>query len=229
MTTIEGGDASSDESPVAALLNFPLSERSALFLGALFVSGTGSERVTTWGGGTDWYFGPERELELFGEGWMQSGSMGGGVSKRAWGGQLGARVVTGPWRAEASGSWRSGDEDPADGTDEAFQSYEGEERFRIVESAEFGLDWDVNLTSLRLSLVRRLGDSAEARLDAGRFRTAEAAAGLDRDLGVELDAVVTWELSSAARLWVALAALTGSDTLEDSTTLLGTLGVRALW
>ena len=57
MTTIEGGDASSDESPVAALLNFPLSERSAffratpprrhvLFSGSLFLSPAASPAAT---------------------------------------------------------------------------------------------------------------------------------------------------------------------------------------
>jgi hypothetical protein len=143
--------------------------------------------------------------------------------------------VTGPWRAELSAAWRSGDDDPADDHDGTFNSYEGQERFRIVESAEFGLDWDVNVTSLRASLTRRIGDSSEARLDAARFRLAEDAAGLDRDLGIEVDATVTVEHSAAVAFWISGAALFGSDLLEsatpggDSETLLITAGLRALW
>jgi hypothetical protein len=215
MTAIEGGPASTDEQPLALLVNFPFSERSAVFLGALHVAGGGSERVTTWGGGTDWYFGGDRELELFGEGWLQSGTMGSGVSKRAWAAQAGVRAVTGPWRAELSAAWRSGDGDPADGRDETFQSYEGQERFRIVESAEFGLDWDVNVSSLRVSFARRLGESVEARLDAAQFRLMEAAAlGIGRKLGTEIDATVTLEISRAASAWLALAVLIDSDALD---------------
>lgn len=229
MTSIEGGSASSDESPIALLVNFPLGERSAVFLGALHVAGEGAPRVTTWGGGADWYFGPDRELELFGEGWMQAGRISRGVSRRAWAAQAGARVVTGDWRTEVSGAWRSGDDDPADGREETFQSYEGQERFRIVESAEFGLDWDVNLSSIRFSLARRLGESADARLDAARFQLSEPVAGFDRDLGIEVDGSVTWECSRAVAAWIAGAILFGSDTLEESSTLLITLGLKALW
>jgi hypothetical protein len=233
MTTIEGGAASADESVGALLANFPLSERSAVFLGALYVAGAADQRVATWGGGADTYFGDDRELEVFGEGWVQSGHVATGVSKRAWGAQLGARGVTGPWRAEASAAWRSGDDDPSDGRDETFQSYEGQERFRIVESAEFGLDWDVNVTSVRLSVARRIGDAAEARIDAGRFRMAASMAGLDRDLGLEVDASLTLEISRAASAWLAVAMLTGSDALESATAggddraFLAALGVKA--
>jgi hypothetical protein len=234
MTAVEGGAASADESLGALLVNFPLSERSAVFLGVLHVHGGDHENVTTYGGGADFYLLEERMLELFGEAWLQSGSLGGGVSRRAWAAQAGTRIVVGPWRAEVSGAWRSGDDDPADDDDGTFQSYEGQERFRIVESAEFGLDWDVNLTSLRLTLARRIGETAEARIDAARFRLDEPQAGLDRDLGLEIDAAVTLEISAAVSAWIAGAALVGSDVLEatprgDSETWLGTLGVRAIW
>ncbi|HEU4339405.1 MAG TPA: hypothetical protein VFS19_04995, partial [Planctomycetota bacterium] len=235
MTALEAGPASRDETPAALLVNFPLSERSAVFLGALHVAGGGSERVTTWGGGTDWYFGDDRELELFGEAWIQSGRIASGVSRRAWAAHAGARAVTGPWRAELSASRRSGDDDPADGRDRTFQSYEGQERLRIVESAEFGLDWDVNVSSIRFSLVRRLGESAEARIDAARFRLAESMPGLDRDLGIEVDATVSHEISKATTAWIAVAALFGSDTLESATidresdTFLAAVGLKTVW
>lgn len=234
-TAIEGGPASADESAGGFLLNFPLSERSAFFLGALHVAGGGDERVTTLGGGGDAFFGQDREWEFFGEAWFQTGRIASGVSRRAWAGMAGTRFVEGPWRAELAATYRSGDDDPLDGRDGTFQSYEGQERFRIVESAEFGFDWDVNLASARLSLVRRLGESAEARIDAGLFRLAEATSGFDRDLGMEIDAAATFEWSRAASAWIGVAALFGSDTLESATpdgesnTLLATVGLKALW
>jgi hypothetical protein len=233
VTAIEGGSSHADEAAAGLLVNFPLSERSAVFLGLLHVNGDGDPSVTTFGGGADAYVGPERELELFGEGWLQRGSTGDGVSKRAWGAHAGARGVTGPWRAELSAAWRSGDDDPADDHDGTFNSYEGQERFRIVESAEFGFDWDVNVASARIAVVRRLGESAEARIDAGWFRMAESTPGLDRDLGVEVDATATLEFSRAASAWISLAALAGSDALEsassESETFLATLGIKAVW
>jgi hypothetical protein len=229
MTAIEGGAASSDETLAALMANFPLSERTAFFLGLLHVTGDESRRVTTWGGGADGYFGPDREVEVFGEAWFQSGRISSGVSRRAWGAQAGARVVEGPLKMEFAAAWRSGDDDPSDRRDGAFQSYEGQERFRIVESAEFGLDWDVNLASVRLLLSHSLGGSVEARVDAARFSLAESTPGVDRDLGTEVDVSVRWEASKAVAAWISLAALLGSDALEESTSLLAAAGVQALW
>lgn len=223
MTVLEGGAASRDESLGALLVNFPLSERSAVFLGALQVSGPGDGRVTTAGGGIDAYFGPDRELELFGEAWLQSGRLTSGVSKRAWAGRAGARVVAGDWSAEASAEFLSGDRDPADARDEGFQSYEGRERFRIVESAEFGLDWDTNLSSVRASVVRRLGSGVSLRLDAGRFRLPEDAVdgsgaplGIGKDLGMETDLTLSASISKAVEIWATGAALLGSNALAEA-------------
>ena len=73
-------------------------------------------------------------------------------------------------------------------------------------------------------------DEVSQDQDAQR-REAEAR----RDLGIELDGTVTWELSPAARVWISVAALLGSEALESGTvdgesdTLLGTFGVKALW
>jgi alginate export protein len=242
MTVLEGGPASRDEALGALLANFPLSERSAVFLGALHVAGPGDGRVTTAGGGIDAYFGPDRELELFGEAWFQSGRLTSGVSKRAWAGRAGARVVAGDWSTEVSADYVSGDRDPADGRDEGFQSYEGRERFRIVESAEFGLDWDTNLSSMRLSGVRQLGSGISLRLDVGRFRLPEPAVdgagaplGIGKDLGTEADLTLSAGISKAVEVWATAAALFGSKALEaaspdgDRAAILAALGISVKW
>lgn len=242
MTVVEGGAASRDESLGALLANFPLSERSAVFAGALQVAGPGDGRVTTLGGGVDAFFGPDRELELFGEAWLQAGRLTSGVSKRARAGRFGARVVAGDWTAEASMEYVSGDEDPADGRDEGFQSYEGRDRFRIVESAEFGLDWDTNLVSMRARVAKRLGSGVSVRLDLGRFRLPEeavdasgASLGIGKDLGTEADFTLSADLSRAVELRASIAILAGSDALEaatpagDRSAILGALGASVRW
>ncbi|HKS16292.1 MAG TPA: hypothetical protein VJU16_03215, partial [Planctomycetota bacterium] len=225
-----------DESVAAALVNFPLSERSAVFVGAFHVSGAGDGRASTAGAGADAYFGPNRELELFGEAWFQSGRAGPGVTKRAWAGRFGGRYFAGAWSAEVSTEYLSGDGDPADGRDEAFQSYEGRERFQIVESAEFGLDWDSNLASFRAAVERKFEGGVALRLDAGRFRLPEEPSpGLGKDLGTEIDVTLKAALSPAVETWAAVAALLGSDALEaasrggDDSAVLAALGIAVRW
>lgn len=242
MTYVERGPAGDDETLGAALVNFPLSERTAVFAGALHVVGGESERVTTFGIGADGYFGRDREIELFGEGYAQSGKLSRGVSRRGFGGQAGIRLHGEAGWLEFSAAYRSGDDDPSDGKDKTFQSYENQSRFLLVESAEVGLDWDTNVAALRGALLWRAGGGVTLRLDAGRFRLPEKALddtgvpfGLGRDLGTELDATIRWEPSRAVALWATAAVLMASDALEtlgsDQERMAGAFvaGVEARW
>jgi hypothetical protein len=242
MTYVERGPAGDDESLGAALVNFPLSERTAVFAGALHVVGGESERVTTFGIGADGYFGRDREIELFGEGYVQTGRLSRRVSRRAFGGQGGIRLHQEAGWFEVSAAYRSGDDNPSDGTDRTFQSYENQARFLLVESAEVGLDWDTNVFALRGVLLWRTARGTTLRLDAGRFRLPEKALddtgvpfGLGRDLGTEVDATIRWEPSPAVALWATGAILMASDALErlgaDRERLAGAFvaGIDARW
>ncbi len=237
----ERGAAGDDESLAALFANFPLSERSAGFLAlAHFAGEAAGDGVISAGLGWNGYFGAGREWELFVEGWWQGGSIGGGVDQRARAGQAGGRWYGGRSWIEASIAHRSGDDDPLDGENGNFLSYENQSRFLLVEDPEAGLDWDSNVTALRVAAGWRPATGLEFRLDAGVFRLAEdlvdgsgVARSSGRRLGTELDASLSWRLSGSAETFVRLGVLGGSDLLDDlageDSAWAGTAGMRLSW
>lgn len=219
----ERGASGDDESLYTLYAGFPLSERSAGFVAFALATGRHpGDEVHTFGLGYDGYLGAQRELELFVELWLQGGRLAGSFPKRGLGAAAGARWFAGRWWAELSVNHRSGDRDPLDGRDETFVSYENQTRFLIVEDPEAGLDWDTNVTSLRLTGSRRLGASWEARVDVGLFRLHTdlvGSTGADRNtgrrLGTELDATLRHEFSRQVTADLRAAVLTASDLLDD--------------
>lgn len=229
------GDVDSDGETVYVLAaNTLLSERTAVWLLGALVSGSGPEleEVLTVGLGADGYVGEGRELELFGEAYVQRGRLTGAVRKAAFAVQAGVRYVglfePSLW-AEGAVEHRSGDRRPGDRTDQAFQSYENQNRFLVLESAEFGLDVDTNVSLVRGALGGSPfsidGRPVRLRLDVGRFaadaplRSASGspiAVGED-DWGTEADLGASWDLSASLRFWVKGAWLVGSRLLEELT------------
>lgn len=227
----EGGPGAEDEAVWLAVLNGTPSEKlSAWILGA-YVTGPGSGLGDVWtlGAGVDTYFGSARSLELFAEGYLQGGELveePERVRKRSFAANVGGRVVgllSGLLWLEAAFSCRSGNEETGDDADEAFQSYENENRFLILQSAEFGLDVDTNLRVVRgtagLGPFTLAGRPLRFQLDVGSFRADEeirdaggAALG-ERDWGIETDLMVSWECSASLRLWAKGARLSSSDVL----------------
>lgn len=239
----ERGTSSDDESLFTLYAGFPLSERSAGFLAfALATNRHPDDAVHTVGLGYDGYLGAGRELELFAELWIQGGSLLSGVSKRGLGVAAGARWYAGTWWAEGSVNHRSGDRDPLDGSDGTFVSYENQNRFLIVEDPEAGLDWDTNLTSLRLTASVRPAKDVEVRVDAGVFRLAAdlvdltgADRNVGRRLGTEIDATLRHDLSRQASVHLRAGILASSDVLDDlvpegpSSMWAATAGMRVSW
>jgi hypothetical protein len=234
----EDGPASADESLQLAVLNGRPMDHLAAWLMAVRVAGPAPERARLWsfGTGVDAYVGGSKTLELFGEAWLQRGELVDGpkdVRKRAFGGVAGARVVgllaDGLW-AEAAVSSRSGNERAGDSTDEAFQSYENENRFLILQSAEFGLDVDTNVRLARAAAgygpFEVGGRPLRLQADVGWFEADEpvrdAAGGLltrgkeDR-WGVETDVGASWSYGEALLFWAKGAWLANSSILEDLT------------
>lgn len=229
------GDVASDGELVYVLAaNTLLSERTAVWLLGTLVSGSGSvlEEVITVGLGADGYVGEGRELELFGEAYVQRGRLTGSVRKSAFAFQAGVRYVgifdPNLW-LELAVAHRSGDRRPGDRVDQAFQSYENENRFLVLQSAEFGLDVDTNVSLVRAALGIRPfsidGRPVRVQLDVGRFEADTAlrsAAGNrlasgESDWGTELDMGIGWDLSASLRLWAKGAWLAGSRLLEELT------------
>jgi hypothetical protein len=230
----DGPDASG-EAVYALAANARLADGlAAWLLYCLSVGGSAAEdaRVSTLGAGADLYLGEGRELELFGEIYLQRGELAErpDVRKEAFAAQAGLRsvglFVETLW-AEAAFAHRSGNRRVTDSTDEAFQSYENENRFLILQSAEFGLDVDTNVSLLRAALgwgpLAVGGRPLRLQLDVGRFEADRAlrapggavlTARKETDWGTEGDLSATWSYNESLSLWVKGAWLLGSDLLE---------------
>lgn len=225
----EAGSASSDESVYALVLNGKLSDTLALWLMSALVAGDNDDQqIMTFGLGADGYVGGGKRLELFGEAYLQKGRLTDEIRKSAYAFNAGARVVgigdEKLW-AEAAGSIRSGNLHSGDDRDEAFQSYENENRFLIMQSAEFGLDVDTNVRMGRGALgygpFEVGGRPLRFRLDAGTFR-ADAALRTPtgdrltarRRWGLEIDPSVTLNYNESLTFWIQGAWLTRSALLE---------------
>jgi hypothetical protein len=208
-------------------------EEASCFLLAAFCGGPfHGARVWTVGGGVDAYLDDPRTLEVFAEGYAQFGSLideaGIDVDKRgAWAAQVGLRKYFGRFWIEAAAETRTGDEDPADGHDNAFQSYENADQFLVVEDDELGLDVDTNVRALKLSAGWGLGRGRDApgewsaRLDAGWFELDEPIAGVfgtrltgRRQLGLELDGTLAWQVQEQLEARLRIGWLGASDVLE---------------
>ena len=229
----ENGPSSDDESIAAIFLNAQTSESLAFWLMGALVSGGADPdlgRIWTVGAGADGYLWG-KSLELFGEAYVQRGELVDAdrdIRRRAWAGQAGLRCYDLPvdrlW-VEGAAALRSGNNGTDDGVDESFESCENENRFLVMQSAEFGLDVDTNLRLFRAAAGWSLADPAvRFQVDAGYFR-ADAplrdAAGArltdERQWGLETDVTVRWSYNDSLLFWIQGAWLANAWIVEDLT------------
>lgn len=212
---------------VGLVVNSLVAEHWSAWLMFTLVSGMGARRgeVGTLGLGIDGYLGDSKELELFAEGYLQGGALQTSVrvAKEAYAYTVGARYMVCSCNKlwiEGAYSRRSGDRQPGDGTDQAFQSYENSNRFLIMESAEFGLDIDTDVSCLRAAVGLGPFDVAgrplRFQVDVGRFLAATPiqsvpVAGAALNWGIETDLAVTWNYNESLSLWLKGAWLADSD------------------
>jgi hypothetical protein len=222
--TGEGGGSSDDESVAAFAASALLSESIAVWILAAAVSGGGSglDKVGTLGAGVDGYLGVGKEIEMFAEGYLQGGRLTADVRKEAFAVNVGSRYVAEKFWVEAAFSHRSGNRRTTDRIDQAFQSYENENRFLILQSAEFGLDVDTNLSVLRAAVGLGSFDLSDRplrlQMDVGKFAADEPfTASREEDWGVEGDLSLTWSWNESFQFWIKGAWLLGSAILEDLT------------
>ncbi len=234
----EAGETQDDEAVYVVAASARPAEAGAAWVLLALVSGGDAgpdlKQVWTAGAGADWYFGRERHLEAFAEGYVQGGTVveePSRVRKEAYAFNLGARWLgffEGLLQLEAAVSHRSGNKRAGDRTDESFQSYENENRFLVLQSAEFGLDVDTNVSLARGSLGAGPfdlgGRPLRVRVDVGRFeadRELRDAAGTvltpDDEWGVETDLLVTWTWNESLHFRLHGGWLAGSAILEDLT------------
>jgi len=226
MVTGERGGTSQDESVYGFVANSLLGENWAAWL--LFAAVAGGENrlgtVETVGVGLDGYFFDDKAVEIFVEGYAQAGTLRhapAAVHKEAYAFNLGARYLGFFDRKlwiEAALARRSGDRRAGDDHDQAFQSYENVNRFLILESSEFGLDVDTNVTSTRLTVgvgpFDVSGRPLRIQLDVARFAAVADVQGAGRQWGVESDVSVTLDYNSSLSFKLKGALLGDSELLK---------------
>lgn len=221
-----------DELVYGLAANSLLAEQwSAWILFTMVSGGSGDRRgdIGTIGAGVDGYLGASKDLELFAEVYGQGGTLQhapGAVHKEAYAFNAGARWFLFESRKfwlEAALSRRSGDRHAGDDHDQAFQSYENVNRFLILESSEFGLDVDTNVTAARVAIGAGPfdvdGRPLRIQLDLGRFAAvtpleSAPAAGNSRQWGVESDLSFIWSYNDSFALSLKGAWLADSDLLK---------------
>src|SRR5436190_5969648 len=236
----ENGSAPHDESIYAVTANSLLGENWAAWL--LFAAVTGADprlaTIFTGGAGVDGYFGASKELEVFAEAYLQGGTLTGApaaVHKEAYAFNVGARgtgLFDSKLWLELAGSWRSGDRRSDNDRDQAFQSYENVNRFLIMESNEFGLDIDTNVTCLRAAIgagpFNVSGRPLRIQLDVGRFAAVVPVRSLSKQWGVEGDLSLIWNYNQSFSLSLKGAWLGDSELLRllagENHALLGLFG-----
>jgi len=188
--------------------------------------GDGLDGVGTLGAGIDGYCFDDRSLEVFAEGYAQGGKLvkRPSVRKEAFAVNVGARYLGFFDRKlwlEAALSHRSGDRRAGDNHDQAFQSYENVNRFLIMDSSEFGLDVDTNVTCARITVgagpFQVDGRPFKVQVDVGRFSAVAPVLSASRGWGVETDLGATWNYNESLNLMATVAWLGDSDVLDDST------------
>jgi hypothetical protein len=229
----EGDLAGTYEQVYLATLNARPTDNLATWILFAWVKGVGrDEQVWTLGWGVDAYVGMAKSLELFAEAYYQGGSLAPDVRKEAYAFNAGLRTVDlgfeGLW-VEGACSLRSGERQPGGKKERTFQSYENENRFLILQSAEFGLDVDVNVFVVRAAVgcspVRLSGRPLHLELDVGNFTadqpildpTGGHLTGASRHWGVEMDGTASWNYNESLTFRIQVAGLAHSPVLEALT------------
>jgi hypothetical protein len=220
------GSAPHDETVDGFVANSLLGESWATWLLLTGVSGgdPGQGTVITTGWGIDGYIGSSKELEVFAEAYYQGGTLNHApeaVHKEAYAFNVGARYA-GPFERklwiEAALSRRSGDRRPDNNHDQAFQSYENVNRFVVMESSEFGLDIDTNITCARAALgagpFNVSGRPLRIQLDVGRFAAVAPIRSFGKQWGVESDLTLTWNYNESLSLSLKGGWLADSDLMK---------------
>jgi hypothetical protein len=180
--------------------------------------------VVTVGGGVDLFFGEGKPFEAFAEGYGQFGRLTRGVNKSAYAFRAGARAVwlldLHSWFIQAAIWEASGDSDPANGTDETFQSYENEDVLAILQSNDYGIDIDTNYRGFVVTAGILGWERFDISIDwgAARFvhrpRNDAGARYAPHELGHEIDIDVRWQYTPEFALFLTAAFLFDSSAMH---------------
>jgi hypothetical protein len=122
----------------------------------------------------------------------------------------------------------SGDDDPADGTDRTFQSYENEDALAILQSNDYGWDIDTNYRGFIVTggiLGWSIADAGrlDVSVDFGgarfvhRVRNDAGARFTPHGLGYEIDLDAKWQYAPEFSIFATAAVLVDSAVLDQLT------------
>jgi hypothetical protein len=234
---IEGGSNQDDEAGYVLAGTYDLGflgkgsrAGAILALSSLSFGGGGESRLFTFGAGGTVLDLLLDGLEIFGEAYLQGGSIGSlasgaTVDARGYAAQFGARLVGDqdgwPVWIELKYTYLSGDKEQTAGDRDcdAFLSYENVDDLLVLEDDLYGLDWDTNLACWKLSAGISFPDErVEVSLTLGFARAPRdvtfGAQPEEKGLGRELDLRIAWAFTRQVTLDVAGGFLIDSKVLE---------------
>jgi len=222
----EGLDAKDDEALYAADFWYDLAEsmgkgsRVGAIVSVSNVPGSESKFITAGAGANLAFSGG---LEIYGEGYIQSGSISDTIDAAGHALQIGGRWTgqDGMFWVELNFTLISG-EDGGDTDHDAFLSYENVNDLLIVEDMYFGLDIDTNYTAIKVmaGIMFDAGGgkkNMELALAVGFVTMTEEDPSGDDTIGTEIDVKGKYHLSKQAALVLNVGVLTSSDFLEANT------------
>ena len=163
-------------------------------------------------------------LEIYGEGAYQFGEWSdallGEIDAAGMGGYVGAMYTANEYEyrpsIDLSFWYLSGDDDLFDTDSEWFLSLEDVDTFAIIEENHYGWDFDSNYMAAKACGSAKPADDVTVDVKVGWFKLVEELPGSDKDdLGIEVDASLTWQYSENLAFKGLVAYLFGSDVIEE--------------
>ncbi len=146
------------------------------------------------------------EVELFGEFAMQRGKQRGDVDFAGWGGTAGLDWQLNGLILGVQGDWLSGDNNPADNKNSAFQNkWEGTSDTLVVEHEKYGelsrlLDGNLIASKVHLEYALDPAKSIRVRVIYANYKVDKPAAGRGKDFGQEADLTLGWDYTKNATI-----------------------------
>jgi hypothetical protein len=227
-TLFESLSAREDKALYGALATYPFDDMSKGQLGVLVYNNDGVQLYIV-DVGVDYWL--NEDTELYGEAAFNFGEMtaelpGYDFDAKGWaayaGGMYTFRDVEWTPSIDLSFWYLTGDDDTTpvwvDEDSADFFSAEDVDTFAILEENHLGWDYETNYMAVKACASAMPKEDLTADLKVGWFQLVEerAVIGLDEtDLGIEIDASLTWQYSENLAFTGMIAYLFGSDVLEE--------------
>ena len=225
----------SDKALYGGLATYPFDDMSKGQLG-LLVYNNDSVQLYIVDVGVDYWLNEDTEIYgeaalNFGDLLAQASSPGVEIEAKGYGGYVGGMYTFSDveWTPSIDLSfwYLSGDDDPimpafeSSGDTKAFHSAEDVDTFAILEENHYGWDWESNYMAIKACGSAQPREDVTVDLKVGWFQLVEALESIpittqtEEDLGIEVDASITWQYSENLSFTGLFAYLFGADALEE--------------